>query len=53
MMHTYTEPTPTEIRDQKIYLPWGLTDAEYELVCQKARPLTQLYRNGFVCGDVE
>ncbi|CAH0418925.1 Phosphoribosylformylglycinamidine synthase subunit PurL [Periweissella ghanensis] len=46
MMHTYTEPTPTEIRDQKIYLPWGLTDAEYELVCQKLDRLPNYTETG-------
>lgn len=27
------EPTPEQIRDQRIYASWGLTDQEYELIC--------------------
>ncbi len=27
------EPTPLEIRDQKIYAQWGLTESEYQLIC--------------------
>lgn len=46
MQTKYTEPTPTEIRDQKIYLPWGLTDAEYELVCQKLGRLPNYTETG-------
>ena len=46
MMQTYKEPTPAEIRDHKIYLPWGLTEAEYELVCQKLDRLPNYTETG-------
>ncbi len=29
------EPTPEEIRDHRVYADFGLTDAEYELICEK------------------
>jgi phosphoribosylformylglycinamidine synthase subunit PurL len=29
------ELTPEEIKAQKVYRDWGLTDAEYELICHK------------------
>ena len=31
-MRTVYEPTPQEIKKQKIYAQWGLTDAEYQLI---------------------
>jgi len=30
-----TEPTAKQIKDEKIYQQWGLTDSEYELISQK------------------
>ena len=32
-MSAQREPTPEEIRDQKLYADMGMSDAEYELVC--------------------
>lgn len=46
MQTKYTEPTPNEIRDQKIYLPWGLTDEEYNLVCEKLDRLPNYTETG-------
>lgn len=31
-MITTSEPTPLEIKEQRIYTNWGLTDAEYQLI---------------------
>ncbi|MQS75095.1 phosphoribosylformylglycinamidine synthase subunit PurL [Companilactobacillus halodurans] len=29
------EPTPKQIKDQKLYQQWGLTDSEYDLISEK------------------
>lgn len=42
----YTEPTPEEIQAQKIYLPWGLTEAEYTLICEKLKRLPNYTETG-------
>lgn len=34
-MLTIKEPTPKEIKEQKIYAQWGLTDEEYQLIEHK------------------
>lgn len=34
-MAKQVELTPEEIKTQKVYRDWGLTDAEYELICHK------------------
>jgi hypothetical protein len=31
-MMKITEPTAQEIKEQRIYAEWGLTDAEYQLI---------------------
>ena len=31
-MKKFIEPTPQEIKDQKIYTQWGLTDEEYAMI---------------------
>ncbi|GEO58619.1 phosphoribosylformylglycinamidine synthase subunit PurL [Companilactobacillus bobalius] len=30
-----TEPTAKQIQDSKLYRQWGLSDSEYELICEK------------------
>ena len=41
------ELTPEQIKEQKVYLEWGLTQKEYEYICDK------LYRNwSFLCNVV-
>jgi len=32
---TTYEPTAEMVRDEKIYLAWGLTEAEYDLIVAK------------------
>ncbi|MGM0124381.1 phosphoribosylformylglycinamidine synthase 2 [Enterococcus sp. AZ194] len=34
-MMKVTEPTPQEIKEQKIYAEWGLTDEEYRLISEE------------------
>ncbi|QBO35492.1 phosphoribosylformylglycinamidine synthase subunit PurL [Periweissella cryptocerci] len=46
MTLTYTEPTPVQIRDEKIYLPWGLTEAEYQLATDKLGRLPNYTETG-------
>lgn len=31
-MKTMMEPTALEIKEQKIYMQWGLTDEEYRMI---------------------
>ena len=36
-MKKFIEPTPQEIKDQKIYTQWGLTDEEYAEMIEKIK----------------
>lgn len=46
MTLTYTEPSPVQIRDEKIYLPWGLTEAEYQLATDQLGRLPNYTETG-------
>lgn len=46
MMQMYTEPTPKEILENKIYLPWGLTDNEYQMICDRLDRLPNYTETG-------
>ena len=48
------EMTPQEIKDKKPYLEWGLTEKEYDYICDHLiHRVTKLHRNGIICGNVE
>ncbi|MCT4395535.1 phosphoribosylformylglycinamidine synthase subunit PurL [Periweissella beninensis] len=46
MTPTYHEPTPAEIKTAKLYLPWGLTTQEYDLITTKLKRLPNYTETG-------
>ena len=46
MTTTYIEPSPEQIKAEKIYIPWGLTTEEYDLIIDKIKRLPNYTETG-------
>ncbi|MFU0764363.1 MAG: hypothetical protein ACFWTU_06085 [Leuconostoc mesenteroides] len=47
---TTNELSPEEVRDSKIYIEWGLTEQEYDLIVKELKRLPNFTETGIFSG---